>query len=40
MAWREDHRRVDNGSQAMLVAAAIMANRQSRNWSGYWQRAA
>jgi transposase-like protein len=40
MAWREDHRRVDNGSQAMLVAGAVMAARQSRNWTGYWQRAA
>ena len=40
MAWREDHRRVDNGSQAMLVAGAVMRNRQSRNWTGYWQRTA
>src|SRR4051794_6701080 len=38
MAWREDHRRVDNGSQAMLVAGAVMASAQSRQWSGYWQR--
>jgi transposase-like protein len=40
MAWREDHRRVDNGRQTMLVAGAVMRNRQSRNWTGYWQRAA
>lgn len=40
MAWREDHRRVANGSQAAMVAGAVMANRQSRNWTGYWQRAA
>lgn len=40
MAWREDHRRVDNGSQAMTVAAAAMAARVSRQWAGYWQRAA
>ena len=40
MAWREDHRRVANGSQAALVAGAAMASPQSRNWAGYWQRAA
>jgi transposase-like protein len=40
MAWREDHRRVDNGNQALLVAGAVMASRQSRAWAGYWQRAA
>lgn len=40
MAWREDHRRVDNGSQVMLVAGAAMLSRQSRSWTGYWQRAA
>jgi transposase-like protein len=40
MAWREDHRRVDNGSQAMLVAGAAMASGQSRSWTGYWRRAA
>jgi transposase-like protein len=40
MAWREDHRRVANGNQAALVVGAAMACRQSRNWAGYWQRAA
>jgi transposase-like protein len=40
MAWREDPRRVANGNQAMLVAGAAMATRQSRSWAGYWQRAA
>ncbi len=40
MAWREDHRRVANGNQAALIASAAMASRQSRNWAGYWQRAA
>ncbi len=39
-SWREDNRRVDNGGQAMMVAAASMASRQSRQWKGYWQRAA
>ncbi|GGC23839.1 hypothetical protein GCM10011371_09390 [Novosphingobium marinum] len=37
-AWREDNRRVDNGSQAMLVAGAAMASGVSRQWAGYWQR--
>ena len=37
-AWREDNRRVDNGSQAMLVAGAGLASCISRTWKGYWQR--
>jgi transposase-like protein len=40
MSWREDHRRVANGTQAAMIGGAVMANRQSRNWTGYWQRAA
>lgn len=39
-SWREDNRRVDNGTQAGLVASAAMASRVSRDWKGYWQRAA
>lgn len=39
-AWREDNRREDNGAQAMKVVFASMASRQSRQWAGYWQRAA
>jgi transposase-like protein len=39
-SWREDNRRVANGGQAMMVAGAAMASRQSRQWAGYWQRAA
>ena len=39
-AWREDMRRVDNGSQAMTPTGAAMASRNSRQWAGYWQRAA
>ncbi|WP_239805154.1 IS1595 family transposase [Croceicoccus hydrothermalis] len=38
-SWREDNRRVDNGSQAAMVGGAAMASRQSRVWAGYWQRA-
>lgn len=37
-AWREDNRRVDNGSQAMTVVASAMASPVSRDWKGYWQR--
>jgi transposase-like protein len=40
MAWREDHRRVANGNQAAFVTRAAMASPQSRQWAGYWQRAA
>jgi transposase-like protein len=39
MAWREDNRRVANGSQAGMVAGAALAAPQSRAWAGYWQRA-
>ena len=39
-SWREDNRRVANGTQAGMVAGAAMASRQSRKWAGYWQRAA
>lgn len=39
-SWREDHRRQSNGKQAMLVAGAAMGSKVSRQWKGYWQRAA
>lgn len=39
-SWREDHRRVPNGTQAAMVADAVMAAGVSRKWAGYWQRAA
>ena len=39
-AWREDHRRQSNGGQAMRVARSAMVSRVSRQWKGYWQRAA
>lgn len=38
-SWREDNRRVDNGNQAAMVGAALMAGGVSRQWAGYWQRA-
>ncbi|MGE0775150.1 MAG: IS1595 family transposase [Sphingomonadaceae bacterium] len=39
-SWREDNRRVDNGMQAAMVTNAAMASGVSRQWKGYWQRAA
>ena len=38
-AWREDHRRMDNGRQVSRVATLAMAAATSVDWSGYWQRA-
>jgi transposase-like protein len=38
-AFREDHRRDDNGAQVRRVAGLAMAARPSVDWSGYWQRA-
>ncbi|WP_127144918.1 IS1595 family transposase [Pelagibacterium montanilacus] len=39
-AWLEDHRRRDNGANAMAVVTNAMAHPVSRAWKGYWQRAA
>jgi len=39
-AWLEDHRRLSNGALANRVAGLAMAHPVSRQWSGYWQRAA
>jgi transposase-like protein len=38
-AWREDHRRVDNGTQVRAVAMLAMKAPTSVDWCGYWQRA-
>jgi transposase-like protein len=38
MAWREDNRRVSNGEQYLMAAAAALAHPVSRQWKGYWQR--
>ena len=38
MAWREDHRRVPNGTQYLLAAGAALGHSVSRQWKGYWQR--
>ena len=37
-AWREDHRRMPNGTLYALVAKAAMVHPVSRLWKGYWQR--
>ncbi|MDR3620511.1 MAG: IS1595 family transposase [Paludisphaera borealis] len=40
MAWREDNRRVSNGEQYLLATHAALTHGVSRQWKGYWQRAA
>ena len=39
-AWREDHRRGDNGALFKLTAGAALHSPVSRQWKGYWQRKA
>ena len=39
-AWLEDNRRFDNGELAHCLVANSMSAPVSRNWKGYWQRAA
>ena len=39
-AWLEDNRRTDNGTLAHIVVSNAMSAPVSRNWKGYWQRAA
>ncbi|MGB7317850.1 MAG: IS1595 family transposase [Planktotalea sp.] len=39
-AWLEDNRRKDNGSMAYGLVQNAMGSPVSRNWKGYWQRAA
>ncbi len=38
MAWREDNRRVDNGTLYLMAADAALKHPVSKNWCGYWQR--
>lgn len=40
MSWREDNRRVSNGTQTVMVTEAALASKPSRQWKGYWQRRA
>lgn len=39
-AWIEDHRRLDNGALASRVVSLALTSPVSRQWAGYWQRAA
>ncbi len=38
--WKEDHRRMDDGPLASRTIGLAMASPVSRQWAGYWQRAA
>lgn len=38
MDWREDARRLSNGTQYLMVVKAAAAHPISRQWKGYWQR--
>lgn len=38
MDWREDNRRIDNGSLYTLSIHAALQHGVSRVWKGYWQR--
>lgn len=40
MAWREDARRTSNGEQFLQATGAALRHPVSRQWKGYWQRAA
>jgi transposase-like protein len=39
-AWLEDHRRESNGTLAHRALGLALGHKVSRNWKGYWQRAA
>jgi hypothetical protein len=38
MAWRENNRRVANGSQYLMATTAAITAPVSQQWRGYWQR--
>lgn len=38
-AWKEDHRRLSNGSAAHRTLGLALHHPVSREWAGYWQRA-
>lgn len=40
MAWREDARRIPNGTQFKLIVQAAALHPKSKRWCGYWQRRA
>ncbi len=39
-AWKEDHRRKNNGDQTRQLVALALKARPSVDFCGYWQRAA
>ena len=39
-AWLENHSREDNGTLAHRALGLALGHKVSRNWKGYWQRAA
>ncbi|MDO8296059.1 MAG: IS1595 family transposase [Caulobacter sp.] len=40
MGWRENSRRLSNGEQFIAATGAALAHPISRQWKGYWNRAA
>jgi hypothetical protein len=38
IAWREDNRRVANGTQWKWIISAALAHPKSSTWAGYWHR--
>jgi hypothetical protein len=38
MAWREDHRRVSNGEQYLILVTSALSHPVSRQRNGYWER--
>jgi len=40
MSWREDRRRQSNGTQFLAAIDATIGRPVSRQWKGYWRRAA
>jgi transposase-like protein len=40
MAWRENHRRLSNGSQFQKMTSAALRHPMSDQWRGYWDRKA
>jgi hypothetical protein len=38
MTWRENYRRLSNGTHRRLITAAALATPKSPTWAGYWHR--
>ena len=37
MAWRDENRRVDNGTQCTMLLEGLLTQPMSTRWRGYWQ---